>query len=526
MSVSDNKIIAWKIIHELMQRSTEPLSLKSLHPGGGQYDCLAIFRCFNEELQMLINLNGASIMDGAFKEITHSYPEDYKQNKEDLINKISNACKCNLAEKPVRNPAVIEFFIGLIEQGIDVTSAWLDSSNDNCLSDEARIFPFYPLRDVSNLKMHWSWWIIRQEGNTIAICNIYTCELILSSGNRYKVDDIKKALQICNVQYMGKLNEWSMAVSDTQALLVANDEWRERYAEYARLIHANLLNITAVRKTFREWDPLKLYLNVTNAKNAKNAVPFELRYLGQAVSLLKGANNLKLNTAKYDITNIRDFDCKLTLTDIDWVSPAASAFRRYFKDLASNGRLMNPGNEEHRVESLLLTEMLKTKNKVLPYMKPVTIGGIRFPMPTPLKASDHQTVGYARQFGGGIDIFARTGTGGKNTNLCVIEVKDENTKHEPPKDAIKQALAYTTFIRELLRSDAGDAWWKLFGFSGKIPADLTLFAVCAMPSNANDDTSFRTEEIPLVGKDKAILHYIYFTESNNTIIKAESSLFD
>jgi len=277
---------------------------------------------------------------------------------------------------------VIEFFIELIEQGMYVTSAWLDSSYDNCLSDAARNFPSYPLKDVRDPRKHWAWWVIKQNEHTIAICNIDTSELILSSGDRYKVSDVKKALQICNIQYIGKLEEWSDAISDTQILLDANDEWRERYSKYAKSITANMSNIKSVRKTFREWDPLKLYLNITNAKTAKSAVRFELRYLGQTVADLKGSSKMKLNTVKYNKTNLRAFDCTLSLTDTDWVSPAASEFRRYFKNLASTGRLINPGNEEHRYESLLLTEMLKTKNKALPYMKPVTIGGVRLPMPT------------------------------------------------------------------------------------------------------------------------------------------------
>ena len=333
-------------------------------------------------------------------------------------------------------------------------------------------------------------------------------------------------MSISNIQYIEKLKEWSAAISDTQTLLDTNDEWRQRYANYAGIINANLSNIISIRKTFREWDPLKLYLNFTNAKNAKSTVHFELRYLGQTVADLKGAGKLKLNTVKYNKTNLRAFDCMLSLTDIDWVSPAASEFRRYFKNLSLSRKLINPSNEEHRVESLLLTEMLRTKNKVLPYMKPVTIGRVRFPMPTPLKASKHKFVGYAKHSGGGIDIFARAGTGGMATNLCIMELKDENKKSEPPKDVIKQALVYTAFIRELLRSDIGDAWWKLFGFSGKIPKKLALYTVCVMPSNAYNDTSFRAEEISLGGEDKAVLHYIYFTESNNRIVEVESSLFN
>lgn len=154
----NNKIIAWNIVYELMQRSTESLSLMTLHPGGGQYNCLTILRSFDEEPQMLINLNGTSVHVGKDNDLIHSYPELYNQNKEDLINKIAKVCGYDLAEKPVRDLVVIEFFIKLIEQGMDVTSAWLDSSYDNHLSDAARNFPSYPIKDVRDSRKHWAWW--------------------------------------------------------------------------------------------------------------------------------------------------------------------------------------------------------------------------------------------------------------------------------------------------------------------------------------------------------------------------------
>jgi hypothetical protein len=232
----------------------------------------------------------------------------------------------------------------------------------------------------------------------------------------------------------------------------------------------------------------------------------------------------KIDTKKCDVTNERDFGCSIKLLAADWDSPKAAGFRKFFKSLEASGKVSNPGNEEHRIESLVLTEMAKTKDKALPYMKPVTIGGLRFPMPTPLRASDHKNVSDAGQYGGGIDVFARAGTGGVNTTLCIMELKDENVPSEPPKDVIKQALVYTVFIRELLRSKSGEAWWHLFGFSGKIPDKLTLFTVCVMPSNANNDVSFKGEELNIGGEDTAMLHYIYFTESGNRITNVEKSL--
>ena len=78
---------------------------------------------FDKEPQMFINLNGTSLHVWKDNELIHFYPELYKQNKENLINKIAKACRYDLVENPVRDIVVIEFFIELIEQGMDVTSA-------------------------------------------------------------------------------------------------------------------------------------------------------------------------------------------------------------------------------------------------------------------------------------------------------------------------------------------------------------------------------------------------------------------
>jgi hypothetical protein len=210
---------------------------------------------------------------------------------------------------------------------------------------------------------------------------------------------------------------------------------------------------------------------------------------------------------------------------VDWTGPEATAFRKFFKDRKAL-RIKtdsNKSNEEHRLESLWLTELSKKENKVLPYVKPVLIKNVRFSMPTPISASNHKKIKYSGISGGSIDLFARTGTGGRNTKLCIMELKDENTRKEPPKDAIKQAVAYATFIRRLLRSTSGHKWWRLFGFNSEIPERLILFAACVMPSSACNDNSFKDMEFD-IGADLIRLQYVYFEESNNRIDKVITSL--
>jgi len=318
-------------------------------------------------------------------------------------------------------------------------------------------------------------------------------------------------------------NEFMQVIEKTRALLKENSEWQERYAGYAEEILDSITTIKDVRSSFREWSPLRVYLNITSAKKAKNCVNFELRYLGQTVAKLiaKRDKKHKLSTKdsknKLKETNRRDFDCNICLAASDWDGKDAAEFRRFFKNRKGARKAdANKGNEEHRIQSLLLTEFSKTKNKALRYIKPVTIGRVRFPMPTPISASKPKHVKYSGIHGGGIDILARTGTGGKSTRLCIMELKDENKKGEPPKDVMKQAIAYATFIRELLRSNSGRDWWRLFGFHGEIPEPLELYATIVIPSNDNKDYSFGNMELN-IERDTIKLHYIYFTDEDGKI---------
>jgi hypothetical protein len=331
------------------------------------------------------------------------------------------------------------------------------------------------------------------------------------------------------------INNHQKVATEAQELLLSpthTTDWNSRYQKYAQSISSNLESIKANRRRLRQWQPFKFYLNTTNAQNAKSILRFDIRYLGQTVAelIIKGeriAITTKPNkTRNYEETNLRDFDCQIRLTETDWDSKEAHAFRSHFRkrDATRNKADSNKGNEEHRIESLLLSEFSKSKDKILPNIKPVTIGSIRFPMPTPISASKQGTIKYSKERGGGIDILARVGTGGRwGTYLCVIEVKDENVPSEPASHAIEQAIKYSVFMRELLRSDAGADWWKLLGLGDIVPDKLLIHAVCAMPDIPNADVSFAGQKVQ-VGNDEIQLDYIYFTETDNKIDSVRTSL--
>jgi hypothetical protein len=315
-------------------------------------------------------------------------------------------------------------------------------------------------------------------------------------------------------------------IKEAQELLLDNSEWKNRYKGYADNLLENIDVIKSNRRRFNEFPPLYFYISTTSANNAKTKLLLDVRYRGQSVATLKAnKNSITISTKRQDDKNLRDFNCKIKLHDIPWQETQVSEFRKFFKNRANsrNDNDKNKKNEEHNVENLLLSEFSKriSNNKQITGIQPVKICGNRFGMPTPISASDHKALRYGNQYGGGIDIFARSGRG-LATYLTVIEVKDENNSKEPPEDALKQSIQYAVFIRELLRSDYGEKWYKIFGFNGAIPKNLTIRAVCAMP-NDNSDQSF-AKQTYLIGVDKIECHYIYFKYDRKQLSDFQTSL--
>jgi hypothetical protein len=310
-------------------------------------------------------------------------------------------------------------------------------------------------------------------------------------------------------------------IKNTKNLLDQNPAWINSYDGYANNIKGYIKNIKLYRSLFNQFKPLYFYISTTNAIKAKNNLVLDVRYMGQSVATLKAnQKNISISTKAKDVNNLRDFNCNIQLNNISWTDPLTSAFRKFFKGRPiSRNTASKKRNDEHHVESLLLIEFSKkvSTNKQITGIQPIKISEIRFPMPTPLTASNNNLV-YSGSSGGNIDILARTGHG-KATYLTIIEVKDENKPTEPPIVAIKQAIKYGVFIRELLRSNCGDKWYEIFGFKGKIPASLKIRVVCAMPDDIFDD-SFTNQPYP-IGNDIIECHYIYFKyvyDNNKNII--------
>lgn len=305
-------------------------------------------------------------------------------------------------------------------------------------------------------------------------------------------------------------------IKKTQAKLKNDSQWKENFSKYITSIldETHYQNILATKDMFTVEEPFGLYATITELKQESSALVYSFRYLGQEIAKIRANAVTKfcnLNTKNYDETNERDFveedDLSLFVKDINepYDSRQAKQFREYFIHnqpvRANNG---NKNNEEHRIE-FLLYKVLK-QNKLVDFF-PFSFGNAFVPMPTSISASSYSKPEKGR---GNIDILGRAKLG-NNEELTIIEVKIKDAA--TPFNALKQAAAYGTFIRELLRlEDAGQKWWNFWGMKGKIPHSVTIKLVCAMPKPSVNRNAYKEY---LYIKENFPVHKIQLPNTND-----------
>lgn len=276
-------------------------------------------------------------------------------------------------------------------------------------------------------------------------------------------------------------------------------DWETRYKGYIE-------NITAAEKKYAKPE-IRLPKNLRRYKSISSVGKqgYDVRYAGQSIGEVK----LKKGEIWFQAKEMsRKFGFSKETSKLNkWNSVEASNFRSYFEDCENED--LASSNERY-IEQLLLNDMAKSKSGPFINIKPVTLLGAYFQMPTPFGASE-ATPHYAEDKGGGIDILARVGRR-KGVKLCVIELKDEYTEREPQSHAMKQAAIYATFIAYLLRSDMADKWWKAFGFNKAIPKSLVIPVLTLMPLPTEKPEGEIIGSFTVNGLDNVTLdcHSIYY----------------
>ena len=320
--------------------------------------------------------------------------------------------------------------------------------------------------------------------------------------------------------------EYNNTVETVNDLLAKNEEWILRYKNYSTKIIDNQQKYIEGRRKFRVRSPLFLYTSINNLLK-KNSLKYDLRFSGQSVATIQVKNNdVFITTDKKANSNENCFDVNTDIIsgEVYWNSNNANKFRKSFKNCINK----KPRSNEHRIESYLLSEFKKNvrEKKSLCNIQPVLLANTFFQMKTPIKASNSKNLSYSKQNGGGIDILSRVKHLDNSVRLCVMELKDDYSNSEPPKKAIKQAIAYATFLAQLLRSESGNTWYKIFGFSGDVPKKLIIDTAIVMPlPQGKEMTDFGMERLKVCENTYIELHGLYFIDNKENSVNKNNYEF-
>lgn len=313
------------------------------------------------------------------------------------------------------------------------------------------------------------------------------------------------------------LSDYQIFADSVQQKLNETTHWQKIYAGYAAALLANRERVTQASHTFQVPKPLHRYITIGEAKKPGGALDFDLRYLGQSVGRVRveDAQAPKLIVSEQAAKNSERFGYTLgEIAEENWkTGKKAAQFRAFYKGLLERTDTF-PRQQEHMVESALFSEMEKLTGdtKQLKFIQPISYEGVRLHMKTALTASGsaHGICEVAGPGAGGdIDVFCRRRIGNRS-RLTVIEVKDENISSETFHMAVKQAIAYAVFIRELARSESGQDWMELWGLGNQpLEEGVIINAVAAMPIGEAPDYGFAGHTLTL-GQDKIELHFIAF----------------
>lgn len=273
--------------------------------------------------------------------------------------------------------------------------------------------------------------------------------------------------------------------------------------------------IRIAKKQFHQWRPLRVYVSVGKTKS-NSALVFSLRFFGQEVAELVVKDKVLLKLSKKH--NFKDSPLKQG--EYFWNGLEAKEFRKFFKNLAvsSDGKQLR--FKEHRIESKFIEEMLKGRGKFgqpCIEIQPVKLGGCPLQFPVPFSANTGKPAAKT----GHIDILARRKAEDNKTRLSVWELK----KPGAYKQAASQAYIYAAQLLRILRSDKGNEWYKLFGFSGRIPKSLEIEAVVAITDDQRKRFDSEKEKLLKneINGDVVKLYAVYYEEQSGAIRLSEDS---
>lgn len=278
-------------------------------------------------------------------------------------------------------------------------------------------------------------------------------------------------------------------IEQTQKICEENKDWKVQYANMANAMLENQELLKKFYKDIKNYENLQFYLvGVTTTPPITYEI--SVRYLGQPVADISIANDeIRISTEKYNEANKKDLGCDIQLKG-EWKTVHALKFLNYFEgDITTKTK----ENGKSKIESLLLAELSKViaEEKLMLGVQPIKFQRLFYPMPT---------------LNSNINILVRT----KIRRITIINLLDPANEKETAEDLLAKSTKQGVFLINLLRSESGDQWYKIFGFKGHIPGNITIRVCYALPNKLESkEKTFEPFQLKC-GNDNIEFHWLYY----------------
>lgn len=297
-------------------------------------------------------------------------------------------------------------------------------------------------------------------------------------------------------------------IEQTQKIIVQN-ECKGEYKELANIMLDNRSLLQQLYKSCKQYEYLDFHL-IPVTTIPPTIFIITVKYLGQAIATISITKDkqVQITTEQFDENNKKDFSCDIKLKSETIDSEKTKEFMEYFRE---NIVKKTKTNEKAKIESLLMTEFSKTSSvdKLLLGIQTIKFENFLFPMPTTIRPNS--------SIMDNINIFTRS----KIRKITIIELLSED---QTPETVLANATSKAVFLLNLLHSEQGQQWYKIFGFHGRVTPHLTVKVCIAVPKNLKSKCKeFEPFELR-AGTDSIEYHYMAYDTDGTKITKIDTTL--
>ena len=255
-------------------------------------------------------------------------------------------------------------------------------------------------------------------------------------------------------------------IENAQKTIEQSKDWHVKYDTQVNIMldSRQLLDQYKIKRLTKEYAALQFYLNEVTQPDL---LTITVKYKGNGIATITiTKDTAQISTETYDKTNKELFNCNTQLKNEDLNTIQTHKFLEHFNQ---DIKLKTKPNKETQ-ESMLLAEFSKTTSydKLLTGIQPIKYEDTlyyRIPMTISSNPTEY------------INILART----KVRKITIIETLEDGQDLDT---ILAQATAKAVFLTNLLHTEQGDKWYKLFGFHGRLPTTLTIKVCISVPKSS------------------------------------------